>query len=353
MLSRLPIVAFCTSLLALSHTTSAPSQGLTDELGALAEANEIPITVDNFVRAATDLEFAKYVSLGGGVNQFFHFRAPTPIDNQPTIRMNRDTLYSAAIVDISQGATLTMPEVGERYMSAMIVNQDHHINEVFHGGGTYTLDIDTFETPYVGIFVRTLVDAADAADVAKVNAIQNQMTINAASSKPFVPPNYDEDGFKAMVSAIIALGPFVPNSFRMFGAKEEVDGVRHLIGTAGGWGGLPEREAFYLGVDPGLSPTKYAIEVPADVPVGVFWSVSLYNARGFFEPNDRDAYSVNSITGTRNADGSTTIHLGGCDDDRVNCLPIMEGWNYTVRMYRPGQEVLDGSWTFPAANPVQ
>jgi len=350
---RLPIVAFCTSLLALSHTTSAPSQGLTDELGALAEASEMPITVDNFVRAATDLEFAKYVSLGGGVNQFFHFRAPTQIDNQPTIRMNRDTLYSAAIVDISQGATLTMPEVGERYMSAMIVNQDHHINEVFHGGGTYTLDIDTFDTPYVSIFVRTLVDAADAADVAKVNAIQNQMTINAASSKAFVPPNYDEDGFEAMVSAILALGPFVPNSFRMFGAKGEVDGVRHLIGTAGGWGGLPEREAFYLNVDPGLSPTKYAIEVPADVPVAAFWSVSLYNARGFFELNDRDAYSVYSVTGTRNADGSTTIHLGGCDDDRVNCLPIMAGWNYTVRMYRPGQEVLDGSWTFPAANPVQ
>ena len=25
----------------------------------------------------------------------------------------------------------------------------------------------------------------------------------------------------------------------------------------------------------------------------------------------------------------------------------MDGWNYTVRLYRPRPEVLDGSWTFP------
>jgi hypothetical protein len=48
-----------------------------------------------------------------------------------------------------------------------------------------------------------------------------------------------------------------------------------------------------------------------------------------------------------------TIHLGGCEDDRVNCLPLMEGWNYVVRMYRPEPEVIDGSWTFPAVVPCQ
>ena len=107
----------------------------------------VPVTVDNFVRAATDIELAKYVSLAGGVNRFFHFRAPTPIDNQPTIRMNRDTRYSTAVIDITEGATLTLPEVGDRYMSAMVVNQDHYINAVFSGGGAYKLDMETFDTP--------------------------------------------------------------------------------------------------------------------------------------------------------------------------------------------------------------
>jgi hypothetical protein len=97
---------------------------------------------------------------------------------------------------------------------------------------------------------------------------------------------------------------------------------------------------------------EYKIEVPADVPVAAFWSVSLYNDRGFFEKNDRNAYNVNSVTGARNDDGSMTIHLGGCEDDRMNCLPLMEGWNYVVRMYRPEPEIIDGSWSFPAVIPA-
>lgn len=158
----------------------ASAQAVSNDLDALIESREIPVLIRNFARAATDIELSKYVSLTGGVNSFFHFRNAGDVDNQPTIRMNFDTVYSTAVVDISQGATLTLPEVGDRYLSAMIVNQDHYINEVFHGGGTYTLDIETFDTPYVIIAMRTLVDAYDPDDVAAVHAIQDQMVIEAA-----------------------------------------------------------------------------------------------------------------------------------------------------------------------------
>jgi hypothetical protein len=60
-----------------------------------------------------------------------------------------------------------------------------------------------------------------------------------------------------------------------------------------------------------------------------------------------DGYVINSIMGERNDDGSMTIHLGGCDDGWKNCLPIMEGWNYIVRLCQPGLEILDGSWSLP------
>ncbi len=73
---------------------------------------------------------------------------------------------------------------------------------------------------------------------------------------------------------------------------------------------------------------------------------------GFFEPNPQGAYVVNSVMGKRNPDDSMTVHFGGCGDGRVNCLPIMEGWNYTVRLYQPGADVLDGSWIFPAVQPL-
>jgi hypothetical protein len=133
---------------------------------------------------------------------------------------------------------------------------------------------------------------------------------------------------------------------RAFGSKDWVDPVRHLLGTAAGWGGLPDHEARYIGVEPGRPVGEYQLTV-RDVPVDGFWSVSVYNADGFFEPNERGAYSVNSLTATPNEDGSVTIHFGR-DDDRPNLLPIVEGWNYSVRLYRPRPEVLDGSWTFPA-----
>lgn len=336
-------------LLATTWAPAARAQDMDTTVDSLGDSREIPITIDNFIRAATDLELGKYVALAGGVNRFFHFREPTPVDAQPTIRMNRDTLYSTAVIDISEGATLTLPNADGRYMTAMVLNQDHYIEEVFHGGGTFALDVDTFGTPYVVVFMRVLVDAADPADVAAVNALQDQMTVAAASSRPFIVPNYDETGFEGLLRSILALGPYVPDSSHMFGARGQVQAVRHLIGTAGGWGGLSEQEAYYVGVEPQLPVAEYGIDVPAEVPVGAFWSVSLYNADGFFEPNARGAYNINSVTGARNDDGSMTIHLGGCDDGRVNCLPIMEGWNYTVRMYQPGPEVLDGTWSFPSA----
>ncbi len=350
---RRPAWTFLSALFMLAMANGSATGAETRASAAPGDAGNVAVTVDNFVRAATDLEMAKYDTLAGGINRFAHFRQPTPVEQQPTIRMNRDTLYSFGVIDISEGATLIMPEVGERYVSTMIVNQDHFIPEVHLGGGRFVLDMQTFETPYVIAVVRTLVDAADPEDVAAVNALQDEMRIEAASSRPFVSPDYDEASFKGLVAAIIGMGPYVPDSFRMFGKREDVDPVRHFIGTAGGWGGLPESEAFYLNVEPRLPVGEYRLEVPADVPVGAFWSISLYNAQGFFEPNEFGAYNVNSVTGERNRDGSMTVHFGECGDERVNCLPIMEGWNYTVRLYRPEAEILDGSWAFPAAEPVE
>jgi hypothetical protein len=89
-----------------------------------------------------------------------------------------------------------------------------------------------------------------------------------------------------------------------------------------------------------------------DVPVDGFWSISVYNKYGYFEKNDRDAYTLNNTTAKKDADGSVTIQFGGCDGSAANCIPITPGWNYWVRLYRPRKEILDGTWKFPEAQPV-
>ena len=310
------------------------------------------VNVTNFERAETDRMFAAIQAQAGGVNQLFHNRAPTPVDRQTVIRMNRDTLYSGAIVDISAGATIVVPDAGRRYLSVMIVNQDHYINRVFHKPGHYDLTVEEFGTPYVLAAARVLVDPADPADVTTVNALQDQFSLQASSARPFVMPAYDQASFDATRAALLELAKGLGSFEHAFGAKNEVNPVLHLIGTAAGWGGLPDREAVYVNVNPGLPAGEFQLTV-RDVPVDGFWSISLYNAAGYFEPNDRGAYSINNVTAARDQDGSVTIHFGGCDDGRPNCLPITGGWNYVVRLYRPRAEILDGSWTFPALEPAR
>src|ERR1700712_3385775 len=109
---------------------------------------------DNFVRAESNRMFAGIQAATGGVNRWEHLRAPTAIDEQTVIRMNRDTLYSMAVVDISEGATVTVPDAGERYLSVMVVNQDHYINRIVHDPGTHELTVDEFDTPHVLVGVR-------------------------------------------------------------------------------------------------------------------------------------------------------------------------------------------------------
>jgi hypothetical protein len=88
-----------------------------------------------------------------------------------------------------------------------------------------------------------------------------------------------------------------------------------------------------------------------DLPVDGFWSISVYNEKGFFEKNELNSYSLNNLTAKPNQDGSFTIQFGGCGKNTDNCLPIMPGWNYTVRLYRLRREILDGTWKFPEAQP--
>jgi hypothetical protein len=81
-----------------------------------------------------------------------------------------------------------------------------------------------------------------------------------------------------------------------------------------------------------------------------FWSVTVYNAKGFYEGPD-SAISVNSVTGKPNADGSMTIRFGR-DPSAANYLRIMPGWTYIVRLYRPRPEAVAGQWAFPEPAPV-
>lgn len=304
------------------------------------------VNVDNFVRAETARMFDGALAQTGGVNLWAHNREPTPVDAQNVIRMNRDTLYSSAVVDISEGARVTLPDRAGRYMSMMVINEDHYINAILREPGTHELTVEEFDTPYVAVVLRIFVEPDDAHDVAVVHELQDGLVLDANSAKPYSHPAFDEESRKRTAKALLELNEGVPDARRTFGAKSEVDPIRHLLGTAAGWGGLPESEAFYLIESEPRAAGHYTLTLE-DVPVDGFWSMSIYNRDGYFEYNPFDSYSLNSVTSVPDEDGSVTLNLTPHPNGLENHLYVMDGWNYAFRLYLPRTSVLDGSWSLP------
>ena len=314
----------------------------------------VPVTVDNYNRAQTDVYFGQTVK-AGAFGRFRHGRELAPIVSRGIVRPNRDTLYSFAVFDFDAGpVTVTLPDAGRRFMVMQVVNEDQYTPAVFYGAGRHTLTKEGIGTRYGIVVVRMLVDPANPQDVQQIHALQDALTASQQSPGAFEIPNWDQASLKKVHAALLQLGETISDTRRMFGAAEtEVDPVRHLVGTALVWGGLPEKDALYLRVTPAQNDgaTVHKLTVK-DVPVDGFWSITVYNAEGYLKPNQYNAYAVNNITANRGADGAVAIHFGGCDGEIPNCLPIVKGWNYTVRLFRPRPEILDGTWEFPEAQPV-
>jgi hypothetical protein len=323
-------------------------------IGAKGNALPLLVTPDNFSRAETHMYFSSVIKLAGSIGRFGHRRELTPIDKQHVVRPNRDTLYSAAVFDLDAGpVTVTMPEAGDRFMTMIVINEEHHVVDVVYGAGAYTMTTREVGTRYVMAGIRTFVDPGDTKDIQQACALQDAIDVDQPDRGDFQIPDWDQTSQKTVREALRKLGATVPDTKGMFGAKGQVDPVRHLIGTATAWGGNPEWDATYLTVTPSQNDgeTSYGLAVK-DVPVDAFWSISVYNADGYFEHNSRGAYTVNSVTAKRESDGSVVVRFGGCDGSEPNCLPIMRGWNYMVRLFRPRPEILNGDWVFPAAEPL-
>lgn len=349
------LATFCLALAAQAQVATphevAPLQGAKPPG---VKNSPTPVTPDNFARAESDLYFGNIVK-DGGLGRFVHRREPAAIDNQTVIRLNRDTLYSAAVFDLDAGpATVTLPDAGGRFMSMQVIDEDQYTPPAIYQPGSHTLTKDKVGTRYVLVAVRTLVDPGEPADLSKVHGLQDAIKVEQPGGPgKFEVPAWDPVSQKKIREALLALATTVTDTSRAFGTKDQVDPVQRLIGAASAWGANPPKDATYLNVVPAQNDGKTVYRlIVKDVPVDGFWSVSLYNEQGFYEKNELGAYTLNSITSKKSADGSVDIQFGGCDGRIPNCLPTPPKWNYMVRLYRPGQQILDGSWKFPEAQPA-
>jgi hypothetical protein len=314
----------------------------------------VPVTVDNFIRAESDKALASTVKMDGFA-KFEHSRDLAALDHQIVARENRDTLYSLAVFDFDAGpVTVTLPDAGSRFMSMIAIDEDHYVVDVVYRPGSYTFTREKIGTRYALIAIRLLVDPSNPRGVEQVHALQDGIKVEQPGGPGrFEISNWDPVSQKKVRDALVMLGETIPDWKHAAGPRGKVDPVRHLIVTATGWGLNPDKDAIYLNVTPSKNDgaTIYKLTVK-EVPVDGFWSISLYNAAGYFVPNKFAAYTLNNITAKKSDDGSFKIQFGGCDGQIANCLPTMPGWNYIVRLYRPRAEILNGQWAFPQAQPV-
>ena len=359
------------------------------------EKKMIPVTVELFGRAESDVTFAKYLSLAKAFNQFAHLRALTPLDQQNIVRMNRDTLYSPSIIDFAKctpsGVTLIFPPadvIGDRFVSAMIVSQDHDIIATKYPGDDNGEGIEITPsdvgTDKAFIGLRVFTDGSEE-DLVKAHAVQDAFRIvpwndayesNGAevdqetcemSKEEYMAEvaMWDKDSLATVRDLIKELQKHSnATSGEMFGPnRDEMNYLYYLFGTATGWGGQPPEDAVYIYGPPSDIDTSgdvaYQITIPTnDLPlkrnpatgefIG-FWSITVYDKDGFMEPNALEVNSINSATAKYDGD-QVTITLAPeatCVASPKNCIPITPSWNFIVRMYVPERSLIDGSYEAP------
>ena len=241
----------------------------------------ISVSPDNFARAESDLNFARLVK-EAGLGQFLHRRDPVSLDHQGVTRMNRDTLYSAAVFDLDAGpVTITLPDAGKRFVSMQIVDEDADTPETVYAPGPTTLTRATIGTRYALAAVRVFVNANDPKDVEAVRALQNAITVDQPGGPgAFVIPNWDATSQVDVRTGLMALAETLPDTRGMFGPRGGGSPVRRLIGAGAAWGGLPEEDALFVNVVPDRNDgaTVHRLTLK-DVPVDGPWSVSVYDFR--------------------------------------------------------------------------
>src|SRR5690606_1297747 len=115
---------------------------------------------------------------------------------------------------------------------------------------------------------------------AEAHGLQDAIEVSQASQGVFEPTQWDQESLTRMRDALNAVAEANGelDSARMFGSRDEVDPVQHLLGTAAAWGGNPREAAMYVGGAPERNDgaTAYTLTL-RDVPVDGFWSVCVYN----------------------------------------------------------------------------
>ena len=309
------------------------------------------ITTSNYAFAETEVILSEYVqkiskaTCSGGVGVYRHLRAAMDPTDRTIVRPNFDTLYSFAVLDLNNPATIIMPKT-DRLMILSIVSGEHYMPVVFSEPGSYTITEDLVGTRYAFSIIRTQVNMNDSNDIKKVASLQDRVKIIQSDKGEFIQTeNWDKAERLSMRSEYLKKQKEDKvTSKDMFGKKGEVTPENRNIGVAYGWGGLPEKAAVYPVIPIPNSSSEMVLTLK-DVPIAqnAFWSVTIYDKDGFVKGKN---FNINSTFAKQQSKGDYKIHFGA-DSLQDNFLEVYPGSNANLRIYSPKKPYFDGSWKVP------
>jgi len=268
------------------------TSGLTAGCSIMDSAQEGVIVIpETFIRAETDRMFQNFSKQADGVNKLYHFRKLTPLDNQTVIRMNKDALYSMAVVDTEGGATITMPEIPEgRYASVQLLDNDHYAPFVIYEPGTHRLPTDT---KYLAVGIRIQVfDPKDEAELKLVNELQDKFIIKANSANALPDFKWNSKSLDKFREQYEKESTKYSSWRGMQAPRGKADeDTRHIAAAA--WGLFPEWDATYLNYSGGHDYTicyTATYEVPENK---AFWSITVYGSDGYIKHENKILNSSN------------------------------------------------------------
>jgi len=344
---KIVLIGIAISVLSLTACAKAPAS-------PVAEVQEAPVgttrvTAENYGLAETQEIMKGYVEKiakatgTNGTGAIMHVREGADPTDRTIMRINFDTIYSWLVLDLTEPATIVMPDVGDRYQTAWVVSEEHYNPFAFDKPGEYILTEENVGTPYAIVVFRTQANVEDPKDMEAAHTAQDGLKLIQKSPGEYrASNNWDmEEILKMRQHYQQVQRDKGITSDNMFGKKGERTLEEHNVGTSFGWGGFTKEQAVYpIFYGKGTQPQTFTLR---DVPVKAFWSITVYDEGGF---SQTDTYNINSQFAKVNADGSVTIHFGG-DPKADNYMDIFDNWNFALRLYQPTKEYFDGTWKKP------
>jgi hypothetical protein len=306
-------------------------------------ASPADFCVTDYAYKVSETDFNIKRSLAkAGINEWAHQSDVSNVKTQQVIRENQDVIYSSAVVDVRDGATLSVP-ASKTYHIIEVIDQQNYIVDVVYPGGSLTIDPGnlTFGNyVYLNMRIRILPDSEGGIEATR--KLQRMATIEAKSAVPYTTPLVviDQTRMEEIRMALIkdVQAGKLPDTSRSIGGPYQTDPQAHLYATAYGWGGLSVEHAAYAPLENRTEisegktvPSSITFTPPEiDHERGGFWSITTYDSEGWLA---RDKAAISNSEASPNQDGSYTIRFN--TPDSPNNIETPSPFTALLRIYVP------------------